>query len=207
MLDCSCPGNTVLETIDYNPCKPIFNKDARWIFQRLDDANNLFQNGVNGIEEETSWASLPNAVDNTKVVITPRLEDVNFNQAEVLEDSENFDGAPFAIAPGAQLVTAMIRNVTRDQFKAIKSLACEDELTLYRIDAKGNFGARLVNTADHAGVQISPGTFVVVDPFRAGGRVDQYKLMIQFYLPSGWFDDFDIVAPEAGFNPLTEIRP
>lgn len=208
MLDCDCPANAAVDTIPYDPCKVIFGKDARWIFQRLDDANNTFVDGANGIEEEASWAPLPNAVDDTKVGVTPRLEDVNFNEPEVLEDSENDDGAAFAVASGPQLVTAIIRNPTPAQVAALKQYECDQNLTLYRIDNKGRFGARQIDgTADHAGIKISPGTFIIKDPFRGGTRADQYKLMIQFYLPSGWYNSFNIVSPEAGFDPLTEIRP
>ncbi len=208
MLDCDCPANAAVDTIPYDPCKVIFGKDGRWGFQRLDDANNTFLDASNDISLENSWTALPDETDDSKVGITGRLEDVNFNEPDVLEDSENDDGAPFAVASGPQLVTAILRNPTPDQVTALKQYECEPNLTLYRIDSKGRFMARkLEGTNDHAGILISPGTFIIKDPFRAGTRADLYKLMIQFYLPSGWYNTSDIISPETGFFPLTEIKP
>ena len=150
---------------------------------------------------------MPDATDGTKVVITPRLEEVNFNEPDDLDDSENLDGAPFAVGEGPQLVTAMIRNPSTDQYNALKSLECEDMLTFYRIDNNGKIMARGVNTADHAGIKISPDTFRVKTPGKGPGRVDREKMTISFYLPSGWFGTRKVVTPEAGFDPLTEIKP
>lgn len=70
LLNCNCPVDD-LPTIPYDPCHQIPAKDARWMFQVQDDANNLFVNGTNGIEEESSWTNLTTATDDTKVVVTP----------------------------------------------------------------------------------------------------------------------------------------
>lgn len=206
MLDCTCPLPTALTTVPYARNCAVFGKDARWAFQRRDDANNLFVDATNDIETEASWTALPDAVDGTKVVITPLLEEVDFPEPDILEDSENFDGAPFAVTAGPQKVSGVMRNPSAAQVAALRVLACEENLTLYRIDANGNFGARLVGS-DHLGIIISPGTFVLRGPYRGTGRVDVYKVRIEFYLPYNWYDTFDIVAPAAGFDPLTEIAP
>jgi len=206
-LDCDC-GTTVLDTVDYNPCKVLFGKDQRWIFQKKDDANNVFVNGANGIEEESSWSALPDASNDTKVVVTPILEEAVFNEGDKLEDGENPDGAPNAVAAGPQLVTGMIRNITPDQFEQLEKLKCfDEELTFYRLDKNGKIGAKLSGSADHVGIPISPNTFLIRDPSRGGTRVDQYKAIIEFYLPAGWYKKFAVVSPEDGFDPLSEIKP
>lgn len=212
MIDCNCPENESLETVPYNPCLQIFGKDGRWAFQRLDDAGNVFDGSnattPNGIESETSWTALPDAVDDTKVVITPILEDVNFPEPDTLDDSENLDGAPIRVGQGPQEVTAIIRNPTPAQLAALQQLSCESgTLTFYRVDSNGRFGARKIDVDKHAGIKISPQTLIVKDPSKGGGRVDQAKTMISFFLPAGWYKSFDVVQPEAGFDPLTEIKP
>lgn len=211
MLECKCEENINLPTLDPSECFKHFGKDAKWAFQILDDANNQFVNGVNGIEEESSWTGL--ALDtNTnpdKITVTPFLEDVNFASPDKLEDSENIDGAPNYVGKGPQLVTAMIRNVTPDQFDALERLECFENLTLYRIDNNGNIMAR--KTADapatHAGLKISPRTFSAKDPEKGGTRADQMKVAIEFYMRPGWYKTSDVVTPEATFDPLTEIKP
>ena len=207
MIDCDCAGDVVLETVVPDECQDPFGKDARFIFQKLDDANNLFVNGTNGIEEESSWDGLADATDNTKIVVTPILEDVEFASAAVLEDSENLDGAPNAVGPGPQLVTAMIRNPTSAQFDALSSLSCQKGvLTLYRLNNNGKIGARGVG-ADRAGIKISRNTFIVLPPIKGTTRADQEKLPIQFYLPADWYKTFVVVTPEDGFDTLNEIKP
>lgn len=204
---CSCPASPEIPTVPTEECEITPGKDARWIFQRLDDANNTFVNGVNGIEEESSWTLLPVAADGTKVAVTPYLEDVNYNEPDVLEDGETFGGAPNAVASGPQLVTAIIRNPTTGVYNALKQMECEKgALTYYRVDANGNFIAR-EEGSDHVGIKIEPNTFVVKEPSRAGAKVDEFKLMIQFYLPECTYGENALVEPEAGFDPLTEIKP
>ena len=207
MIDCQCPEAAALDTIPYNPCANVIGKIGRMVFQRTDDANNTFVDGVNDITLEASWSALPDAADGTKVVVTPVLEDVNFNEPDILEDSENLDGAPIAVASGAQLVTAMFRNPTAAQLAALRKLKCSTELSVYFIGSNNKIGARLIGGTDHAGVKISVNTFIMREPSKAGTKADEFKAMIQFYLPEGWFDSFDIVVPEDGFTPIDEIRP
>lgn len=206
MLDCNC-SVTVLETIP-NDCIAEFLKDGKWIFQKLDDVNNKFVDGVNGIELASSWDPLPDAVDDTKVVITPLLEEVDITEPGILEDSENLDGAPIRVASDPQTISAIVRLPTPAQYDAIRSLGCEPKLTLYRVDNNGKFGVRQLTTGEYAGIKVSPGTFNVTSPFKSGNtRVDQLKLRITFTIADGWYSDFAVIAPEAGFDPLTDIEP
>lgn len=205
-VPCGCPAS-VLDTVPYNPCFKNFGKDGRWAFQILDDTNNTFVNGTNGIEEEGSWSPLTVAVNDTKVVVTPLLEEVNFPAPGKLERSENLDGAPISVASEPQLVTAVMSNITPAQYDALRNLKCRDrELSFYRIDNNSQIGARLIGS-NHAGIRISPRTFQVLSPSKGPGRGDELLVQIEFYLADGWYSDFDVVTPETGFDPLTEIRP
>lgn len=206
MLDYTCPL-AALNTVAYNACRVLFGKDARFIFQRLDDANNVFANGVNGIELEASWTAPPDAADDTKTVVSPILEDVQWPEPDMLTDGENPDGAEIVVGSGPQHVTAVIRNPTKEEKIALRALAQEANLTVYRVDNNGNFGCRVVGS-DHYGIKISTQTFAAKGPFKAGSsRGDQSKMMIQFALPENWFDTFAVVAPASTFDPLTEIVP
>lgn len=205
MLNEESPCNPVLTTIPQDECYDLFSKDDIWAFQARDDANNTFVNGVNGIEEETSWSGLPDAVDTTKVVITPSLEEVTISEGNDLEDSENSDGAPFAVGENPQMFSAIIRNPTAGQYAALKELEKKKNITFYRFDSQGRIGSRQIGS-DHAGIIISSGTMRVKSPFREGTQ-DQIpmKLRISFYVKPEWFSSFDVVTPEDGFDPLTEI--
>ncbi len=202
---CACTAPTELVTIDNvaNSCIP--GKIAKMFFQRRSEANNFVGPATNPIDEEASWTGLTTATDDTKVVVTPFLEEVEFAEPEVLEDSENFDGAPIAIDSAPSLVTAKIRNISNTQFDAIKALQCERDLVVYFVDARGNFFVNEVATDTHNGFVVSPDTFVLRDPARGSGKVDQFKVMLQFYFASSWYSQAVKIIPEAGFDPLTEI--
>lgn len=209
MSICPCPI-TAFTTVPYDQCAFIFDKDARWAFQRLDDTNNEFVSGVNGIELAASWSAQPDASDSTKVVVTPFLEDVTFGEEDTLEDGENFDGAANTVAPGPQPVTAMVRNPRADEKSALSAMSCEPgTLTFYRFFADSQIGARLISTSPdtHAGIKISRKTFLVKDPSRGGAKVDQNKMQIQFQLAAGWFDAFSLTTPETGFVPYEDVKP
>lgn len=209
---CACTSPTALTTIDNNANSCIPGKIAKMIFQRKSEANNFVgagaaTPGTNPIDEEASWTGLPDALDDTKVVITPFLEEVEFSEPDILEDSENFDGAPIAIDSAPSLITAKIRNIDSAKFDAIKALQCERDLVVYFLDARGNFFTAELATEVHNGFDISPDTFILRDPSRGTGKVDQFKVMLQFYFASSWFSNAVKIVPEAGFNTLQEIVP
>ena len=206
ILDCDC-DDEVLETIPVDDCILEFLKDGIWIFQELDDPNNKFVDGVNPIDAKTSWTGLPDAVDKTKVAVTVELEEVDFPEPGIITDGQNLDGADNNIASEPQTVTAIWRNPTPKQFAAIEKLGCKRRLTLYRVDNNGKFGCREITTGEYAGIKISPRTFNAPDPFKGPNRGDQAKTRITLVLPAGWFKTFAVVAPEAGFDPLVDIKP
>jgi hypothetical protein len=203
-IDCDCPPAAALSSVSANSCGISLGKIGKIIIQQLDDTGNLFENATNGIELESSWSALPDALDSTKVVVTPILEEVVFNEPETLEDSENLDGAPIAVAEGTTLVTAMIRNPAPADVAALRDAECFENLTVYFVDNNGNFLARQIGS-DHVGIKISRETFLVKSPSRDAARVSKFRTMIQFHLPAEWFDTVAKIAPEAGFDPLTEI--
>lgn len=207
MLRCNCPKDS-LDSLPFDPCRLLLGKDAKFVFQRLDDVNNDFNDATNGIALESSWTALPDASNDTKTVLTPLLEDVIFSPQDKLEDGENFDGAPNVVAIGPQLVTATIRNPTTAEKKALEQLSCEQgTVTFYRFFANQNIGARNIGTGIRAGIPISRNTFAIKDPEKAGSLTDANKLMIEFQLAAGWFNDFELITPEATFNPLEDVKP
>lgn len=208
MLNCDeCPKDS-LDALPFDPCRLLLGKDAKFGIQRLDDTSNDFDDVTNGIDLESSWTALPDQTDDTKVILTPFLEDVIFAPQDKLEDGENFDGAGNVVAIGPQLVTAMIRNPTAAEKKGLEGLMCEPgTLSFYRFFSNKNIGAREISSGIYAGIRISRNTFAVKDPEKAGSLTDANKLMIEFQLAAGWFNDFALITPEATFNPLEDIKP
>jgi len=199
---CACPAPAALTTITDTLNCDIPGKIAKFIIQR-----NLASNDFPTIELEASWAGLPDAADDTKVVISPFVENFVFPDADLLKEGENFDGAENVVATAPQTLTTMIRNISNVQYASLRDLMCERDLAVYFIDDDNKFFVREVSSSVHNGFKISPQTFGVSDPAREGGKVDQFKCKVEFTLPGGWFVDAVKVAPEADFFPLSEIVP
>ncbi len=206
---CTCPLPAAIETVEYNPCVNLLGKMGRFAFQVTDDASNAFVDAVNGIELEASWTPLPDALDVTKVAITPLLENVVFGDQSILEDSENLDGAPVTTGVGPQVVTFEMRNLTKEQLSALKALSCQPSVSVYGFDNISKILAREIadTPATYAGLKISPGTLIFKDPQKGGTLADQSKVMGQFQLAYGWADAAEVVSAETGFNPVEDVKP
>lgn len=208
ITDCECPS-TVLDTIPYNPCKNVLGKVKRVFFQVVETGND-FVDGVNGIELEASWTGLPDAVDSTKVTVTPPLKEVTFAEPDIIEGSENFDGAPTADASGPQLVTFVIENPDEDQVAAIDSLLCKQDnnLGVLFVDRNGKMRANKVDdTPTYSFIPVSEGTFIGKAPSRDPAFGSKYQYMVQFYLDGDWYKNSKVITPEAGFNPANDVKP
>lgn len=199
---CSCTAPAALQTIPDGSARCVPSKIAKAYFQR-DISSNYFTG--NSIIQEASWTGLTAATDDTKIVVSPNLEVVEFAEPDFRTDSENFDGAEILTASNPVSVTHTIRNPSKEQYDALRQLGCEDALMVYFVDANNNFFVREVSSGTHAGFPISPNTFGAKAPFRGGELGDNFKTMVQYALSSAWYADAVQLTPETGFFPRTEI--
>lgn len=200
---CACDVPAALLTIPNNGARCVPDKIAKALFQR-DIASNYFQVG-NPITTEASWTGLTAAADNTKVVVSPNLEVVEFLEPDFRTESENFDGAEIKTASNPTQVNSTVRSPSKEQYNATRELGCEPNLMVYFLDSQGSFFVREVSTDVHAGFPISPNTFGTKDPFRGGELGNNFMMMIEYSLRQGFFSQAVLLKPEAGFTPLTEI--
>lgn len=207
---CECPAG-VLDTItDPDGCKILKKpKIARIVFQKV-DSTNTFVNGTNGIEEAASWTALADAVDDTKIAATPYLVDVTFAETEVIEGSENLDGAPTADGVAAQSVEAIIENINPDNAKAINQFACQPGVGVYFIYNDNSIhSAKIADTPEtHQAIPISPETFSGSAPSREGtGASPKWQYKLSFKLAAEWYEDSDVTSAEDGFSYKTDLLP
>lgn len=204
-IDCTCPAGD-LETISSEDCSTTKQpKFSKIIFQKFLAAN-AFVDGTNGIDLSTSWTGLfdPPSTD-AKCVITPYLSEVTIGEGDVIEGTENYDGAPTADAVTPQTVTAIIENCPPVNAQQMEDLFCQSgNLGVYLLYSNGQIHAstdRNDPTASRNAIRISPDTLVVKAPSREAALGSKYQFMIQFRLPNEWYGESDVVKPEAGFNP------
>ena len=210
---CDCTQPTALSTVSatVSRCNPA--KIGKLIFQRNLTSNNFDgDTPTNPIQEKTSWTTPPlaDAVDDTKVIVTPRVENAEFSEPDILSDGENLDGAAINEDSSPTIFNCQIRNLSYEQQTALRDLMCEPNLAVYFIDGNGSFLAKVVSTATpdtYNGFTISDNTLVVSDPSKGSALENKFMTMITFSLASGWANDKDLINPEAGFYPLVDIVP
>ena len=203
MSDCPLPTALTTAPYDLDNCVNTGGKIGRFVFQRRDDTNNTFINGTNGIEESTSWDLVPDAAGNTKVVVTPMVEEVSFGESGIIENSENIDGAPFRPTTGPTPVTFKMRNLSASMFSALNDLQNEPSLVVYFIYADNKIGAKLLSSSPdtHVGFPISYRTTQIQDPSKEGAKGDEFMYTMDFILPQGWGAVKSVTTAESGFFP------
>ena len=208
-FDCTCPAG-VFDTIVSDACKTHrFGKVARVDFQKVLTANNFIA-GTNGIETATAWTGLTSAVDDTKVTVSPFVASVSFGEAEVIEGSENFQGAPTTSGLRPPMVTVMIEDANPDQVAAINSLFCQDSGGVIGVAFVLSNDSILVNEVTdtpltHSFIPISTETFTPGSPTREGELGSRFNYTFSFKLSADWFENSAIVQPETGFSYLTVV--
>jgi hypothetical protein len=207
MISNVAPKPASLSSMGFDTPNVNFKKDARFLFQRLNDTTNTFLTASTGIELAASWSALPDATDGTKVTTSPRCFDVQWNETDKLENGEGVEGAPYLVGHSPQMVRAMFKNIPAVDYAALKEMESErTNLSFYRIDNAGLIGSRAV-TLGHAGIKIIDNTFAVKNPSRSGSSADIiYDCFIEFYVEQDYYKDFVITSPASDFNPLYDIK-
>ena len=204
-LNCSCPPPTSLTAIPATDCDVNIGQIVRVAFQRS-QASAPFVDGVNGIEEKTSWDTFIAAADDTKIVITG---DSVANPVLEAGDAVTLGGGDNSTAYGKTLITDVnpttftveFQGLSSESAAAMKELMCENDLTCYFVNNSGKIVASL-DGSDHEGFRVE--AMFVGDRGNTGyGSFDTHAM--QFQLPTGWDNSLAIVEPEAGFDPRYDI--
>lgn len=206
---CECPDGVINTITDPDGCKILKKpKIARMVFQKV-DSTNVFVNGTNGIEEAASWSGLADAVDDTKIVTTPILTEVTFAETDVIEGTENLDGAPTADGVQAQQVMGIIENINPDNAAAIDNLACTGNLGVYFVYNDNSIqSAKIADTPlTHQAIPVSPETFIGSAPSREAAIGSKFQYKFQFRLDSSWYSTSDVTSAEDGFSYKTDLLP
>jgi hypothetical protein len=203
-MSCECPENPVLVDIDNVECVENLSALKKFLFQL---PGYTFGTDSDPIDEKATWDALLAASDATKVSVTPLL--VGGDQIPMGEAiTSDVDGNQLVDGENNILVTKHLRNVPGTIVAQLKRLACQ-------INARGGVVvfvndfdkliAQKVGEGQHKGIPIIPGS-MYVGSAGAEGRATPNHATIQFNIPSDWRDTIDIVTPEAGFSPLTDIK-
>lgn len=207
MALCNCPAPTALTTVPSANCPFDLGQIQKIGFQR---SGFTFDSGAvipTSPSVEADWNVLKTATDSTKVVFTPLIggDPVIVAGEPISEgggDNSTLNGVEIITGVNPAKFTAMFRSMTPEQEKAMKNLMCEPSLVMYLVTGDQKIIVKKLTTAQKQGLGIQ--AFFLGDRTNDGfGKKDSHK--IQFSLPAGWSEDIEIITPEVGFNPLTDL--
>lgn len=207
-IDCVCPEGP-LSNIVSDACKTHrLPKIGRIWLQKVISSNNFIA-GANGIEESTSFDLITAAGDDTQLSVTPLLVEVSIGEGDIVEGSENLDGATTKSGVGPNTVVGMIEDPTAAQVEAIQNMFCNDQglLGVFFVFANNTVMSNNITDAPvtDGAIPISPETFIAPDPSREAANGSRFIFRFQFDLASGWYKNSRITKAEDGFNYLTDV--
>lgn len=205
-MDCNCPAPSQLTAIPTQDCGVNLNQIQRLAFQR---GGNVF--GSTDLPTATSilaladWQTKIAATDNTKIVLTPFI---GANPIIEAGDAITNGGGDNSTLNGVEEVEGVnpsrfsteFKELSPEIEKAMKSLMCEKNLTVYLFLQGGKIATVEVSANNYKGFKAE--SLFISDRNNAGFATKDTHNM-SFSLPAGWSENLKIVTPT--FNPLTEL--
>lgn len=197
---CSCPNAAALETVTDFTCPINFSEIAKLIFCRLKIFQGIIQPPtVVTLGTLSEWAVTLAAVNDTKTLITP-----------VVDDIENEPGAPITEELTTKNVVTGFEPTTFTGFLAgapavtvalFKQLTCEKILYVYLVDSDGNIIHAMNGTAPE-GFKLENNSFFMQDLELKKRTVNKNRL--GFQLVPGWSNTAIKTIP-VDFDALTDL--
>lgn len=212
-LLCSCPAATAIPDVPNVSCPVNFGQIQKIAFQRLkkaDGTKNAFL-AANAITALASWEAFLAAVDATKIVVSPYVNAPADSGGDARMSSggnDDLGGIPEVLGGEPVQFTAQMRSVPQSVAVALKALMCEanaGNLGVYLFDENGNIEALQDATTPTTYYPIPIRAFFVGDKIHGNYDAKDANAISWYYQP-GYSDSLAIVAPAAGWNPLTDLE-
>lgn len=208
-LSCQCPAAAALPNIPKFECSEGFGQIQKIAFQRLttSDGVNKFDS-TNTIETLASWTSLLTAVDSTKIVISPFVENPTQDGGDARTyggGNDTLGGVSKIIGSEPTTLTVQLRDVPQNVIKELKKLMCEAQngnLGVYLFDDNKRIEAIQDETTATTFYPIPIRALFVGDKIH-GGLENPDSNTMSFQFAPNYSDDLGIVTPN--FNPLTDL--
>ena len=216
-MNCNCPDDGILVEIPDDNC-PIDLKQV----QRLAFATRgkvIWDSAAGGgtnlagvpqvdsrVDTKADWEARRVAVDNTKIVVTPRIGgDPIIEAGEKISegggDNTTFNGVEEVTGTNPSSFSCVFKSIASTTEKALKKLMCGD-LEVYLFLEGGRIACKKAVTGEtHTGFMLQ--AMFVGDKDNQGYATKDTNQMA-FQLPSGWSGDLVIVTP-LDFNPIYDI--
>lgn len=210
-MDCVCPRPAAIATVLRVTCTENIGQVQRAAFQRGGFEFDANADPVTTITLLASWTPLLTAVNSTKLVITPYLENFVIPQAEAItrggNDNTTLNGVEQVVGYGGITVTANLTGVPVSIIDALRDLMCEPDIVVYLFNQYGKIVCRELDPDDnpgdvYGGIPIEPNTLGVPYPGNNGfATLDEATM--RFGLSADWAQNRAIIEPD--FNLKTDL--
>ena len=198
---CACPNADALETITDYDCPVNFAEIAKFVFSRKREFQKTGVSALIEIDIITlaEWADTLAAVDDTKSLITPFVDDV-----------ENEPGAPITeeltvrtVVSGYEPTTfnGVLVGAPGPTVESFKKLSCEKILYMTMIDNKGNIIYGL-DGVKPVGFKLSNNSMFIQDLEMKKKLINKNRF--GFQLESGWSNNARTATP-IDFDALVDL--
>jgi hypothetical protein len=209
---CDCDDLT-LDVIPQNVCAEDLGQITKIGVQLQQPSGTPPFANLAAIQDLDEWIDLLDANDETKIVITPIVENFVVPPTNAILEgggggNDTLDGMPFAHDGEPARAEGMMRSISAAIRRAMKKIQCSQTLdrpvVVYLFNtAKKKVAA--MQASDGTGYQGIPAyAFFTGDPGSEGNNQSD-KTPIGFSLPYGWADYRKIVNVD--FDPRTELVP
>ena len=207
LFECSCPKATSLTEVPTQDCPIDLKQIQRYGFQRGGTSFNTGGTPASDIKLLADWQVYRTASDDTKIIVSPLIgADPVINAGDAITtgggDNSTLNGVEENEGTNPSGASATFKSLSPE--KAMKSLICEPDLTVYLFLQGGRVVAKKITAdAEYEGIPIQ--SFFFSDRNNDGfGTKDTFNM--SFQLPAGWSEDIEILdAVDLDFNPLTDL--
>lgn len=212
-MEITCPKPAALPTVGLVSCPENLGQIQRFIFQRQGFVFDSTATIPLPITELASWTPLITAIDNTKIISTPKMANVIIPRSEAITegggDNTTIDGVELVLGVGPITLTGDLLSVPGKIIGQLKkALNPEEDLVVYMINQYGQICCYdidpLLSGTKVTGLQISGRVFVSDSGNEGLNTLD--KATLRFSFAEGWRDQLVLIKP-TDFNAKTSLFP
>lgn len=202
MLLCPCPPAAAITAMPTTACAENFGQLQKIIITRMSESGTLNKVAVADAPTLATWTALQAAVDGTKVVVSPFIENPEVEPGAVREfggGNATLGGIPKALGAENTTFSGVMYSLTQDYIKVLKEYQCED-IGVYLVNESGQIAGNEKVTDELHPIQIKS---LFVGDKKLGGFDEPDSNSISWGFLPNWSDDFKVITPT--FDPLTDL--
>lgn len=207
-MKCVCPNPDSFTDITKTDCPFNLNQIQKVLFQEQGYIWDTAAGTPTDISTLADWQTLLAAADSTHVVSSPLIGgDPVITAGEAITEG----GGDNSTLNGVQLINGASPSSFSARFDAIdpqtetdlKQFMCYNNVGVYFVNENDNIIAKTTDVAtQHTSIPIQ--AYFFGDRTNEGFGTKDSNMM-SFQLKAGWSETIDIIEPEAGFSPLTDL--